>query len=139
MMKRSTRIYNVCVPIMIGAFLYYIFCPDVLFVKTIDSWTGLNLHIDINYDNMWIRLVRFYLFDFLWAYSLMFLALSLSGRKNYKFIIPAVLLFELAMELIQLASAIKGTFDIFDLFTELIANVLVIKILSGGEESNEEV
>lgn len=136
-MKKTAKILNICVPVIIGALLYYLFCPDVLFVQAVDSWTGLKLHVDFDFSCRIARLIRFYLFDFLWAYSLMFLALSLSEEKNGSRIITAVLLFEAGMELLQLASVVKGTFDIWDLGVELIADVIVIKILR--RRKNEEV
>ncbi|MCM1058592.1 MAG: hypothetical protein NC517_13465 [Firmicutes bacterium] len=136
-MKLWEKILNICVPVIVGAVLYYLFCPDVLFVQAVDSWTGLRLHIAADYDHMTVRLIRFYLFDFLWAYSLMFLALSLSEEKGGRVTIPVVFLFEGGMELLQLAPAVKGTFDIWDLFVEFVAGVMVIKIFR--RRNNEEI
>lgn len=120
------RLLNVVVPLVIGAMLYYIFLPETLFVTGVDEVMGFSFHIPIATDNRIISLARNYLFDALWAYSLMSLIIYIFGynRKIY----VSILLFEIVMELIQLFPFIKGTFDVYDILVELLISILVIKI-----------
>lgn len=120
---------NVAVPIMIGAVLYYLFCPDIAFVQRIDDWAGTGLHLSVVSDCFVYRIIRNYLFDFLWAYSLMSGAVLLCSTDSFnrRPVVLAVVVFEILMELSQLSPDIKGTCDIFDLIAEGVANVLVIK------------
>lgn len=131
---------NVAVPIIIGAVLYYLFCPDIAFVQRIDSWAGTGLHLSVVSDCFVYRIIRNYLFDFLWAYSLMSGAVLLCGTDSFnrRPVVLAVVVFEILMELSQLSPDIKGTCDIFDLIAEGVANVLVIKKFPGGDRNEKK-
>lgn len=117
---------NVIVPIVVGAFLYYLFFPDVGFVKLTDKLIGISCHIPLKLDNILIKSIRFYLFDYLWAYSLMSLVSILFKESKDVYVI--VLLFVLVMEIIQLVPGIPGTFDVFDVVIEMIACLIAIRM-----------
>ena len=130
----------VVAPIFLGAVLYYIFCPDVWFVKKLDIIFGLyGCHVFFPFSNIFIKFLRFYLMDFLWAFSLMALIWITFYDMGIHKLTILVIGFEIAMEFIQLFPHISGTFDIFDIAVEIIANILVIYLLTKRRETNEKV
>lgn len=119
----------VVIPIVAGGLIYYLFCPSVTFVKFIDSITNINVHITCdNTENIVILILRWYLFDFLWAFSfssavyLFFVNKRLSYTMSL--IIPVV--FGVVYEMLQKYGIAKGTFDIGDILAEFIASGLSV-------------
>ena len=135
-MKKEFILLNVIAPVLIGAILYYLFFPDAVFERLIDSLLGSSYHIPVNVDNILIKLIRFYLLDFLWAYALMSTVILIFKNDSRVFVI--ILIFEIVLELIQLLPSIRGTFDVCDIGIEILASILVIK-LSGRRFKNEEI
>ena len=127
-MKASAFVLcNLLFPILAGTVFYYFFCPEVIFVQAADAYLPFSYHIRLNMDIMAVRIVRFYLMDFLWAYSLTFLVCTcLNNDKKWGLILLFV--FELLMELLQLHPEIKGTFDFRDLAVEVCADFFAIVI-----------
>ena len=135
-MKKEFILLNVIAPVLIGAILYYLFFPDAVFVRLIDNLLGSSYHIPVNVDNILIKLIRFYLLDFLWAYALMSAVILIFKNDSRVFMI--ILIFEIVLELIQLLPSIRGTFDVCDIGIEILASILVIK-LSRRRFKNEEI
>lgn len=77
--------------------------------------------------------------DFLWAFSLMAIAWIVFYDLGINKLIFAVIGFEVVMELIQLFPRVIGAFDIYDIVVEIIANILVISLLSKRRETNEKI
>lgn len=80
-----------------------------------------------------VRFVRFYLLDALLAYALMFCLFIILGNTLTalkKSIVISVVL-SIVMELLQLLNVVVGTFDICDIFVEIvaifIASIIIIK------------
>ena len=116
-------------PLSIGALIYYIFLPDVHFVQIIDSFLPCSIHVSYPSQIIGLRVLRNYLFDFIWAFALsacLFIYLDVKDRGSGVKAFWGIALFEIAMELSQLLSIFPGTFDICDIFVELIANIIVI-------------
>ena len=127
-------------PVFIGAILYYIFCPDVYFVNKIDEIFGLyGCHIFVPISNIFIKFLRYYLMDFLWSFSLMAIVWIVFYDLGINKLILAVIGFEVVMELIQLFPRVIGAFDIYDIVVEIIANILVIYLLSKRRETNAKI
>lgn len=135
-MKKEFILLNVIAPVLIGAILYYLFFPEAVFVRLIDNLLGSSYHIPVNVDNILIKLIRFYLLDFLWAYALMSAVILIFKNDSRVFVI--ILIFEIFLELIQLLPSIRGTFDVCDIGIEILASILVIK-LSRRRFKNEEI
>ena len=77
--------------------------------------------------------------DFLWSFSLMAIVWIVFYDLGINKLILAVIGFEVVMELIQLFPHVSGAFDIFDIVVEIIANILVIYLLSKRRETNEKI
>lgn len=118
---------NVVVPLFVGTILYYLFCPDVYFVKQIDLLINFDIHFECPNNNLIFDIIRFYLFDFLWAYSLMTTSLIFMKPRNVKYLFLIVSFFEIIFEILQIIPTVNGTYDIFDIFIEILANILGIK------------
>ena len=118
-----------CLPLSIGALFYYIFLPDVYFVRIIDRLLPYSIHVSYPSQLICLRILRNYLFDFIWAFALsscLLLFLEVKTRDSGIKVLLGILFFEIVMELSQLLHFLPGTFDICDIFAELIANVIVI-------------
>lgn len=114
-MKRRLILFNILIPIIIGTLIYYLFCPEVIFVK--------NSLFSIP-KNPFITLVRNYLMDMLWSYALTFTIYLILDNWMQTFTIAA--LFSTTIELLQLTVVISGTFDILDIFAMLYSICLAI-------------
>lgn len=131
-------------PILIGALLYYILSPDVLFVKQIDMFVGGGIHFPSLMEEYGIvQLIRNYGMDVLWGYSLLYamcLILDNNTAKRWKIFIIAFS-FSVIMELLQLTPFVKGTFDIWDIIIEAFSEgtaVFIINYKLRGGNSNEK-
>ena len=112
------------IPLIVGAVIYYVFFQETIFVRLIDDIFGLGYHMSLNFENVFVRLIRFYLLDFLWAYAMMSFVLWSFGTDRKTVI--GIVLFEIVMETIQLFPFVKGTFDVCDIGIEIAADILVI-------------
>jgi len=134
-------VINILAPILIGAAIYYVISPNVIFVQQLDSLLNRRIHINTTNFNLSImRFVRNYLLDMLWGYALVF-ALSLFTGNNTaeirKIFIIAVI-FSAVMEILQLTSIAKGTFDVFDIIVEFLAEVTAVFIIKKHYSEEEE-
>ena len=126
---------NIIIPLVLGGLIYYCYSPNVIFVQKIDALLGFAHHpFQLSVDAMPVKIIRNYLLDALWGYSLIFTIFLIIGNKtaneNLVGLVGAV--FAGLMELLQLTPLMNGTFDIMDIFVELVAifiAVFIIKIL----------
>lgn len=131
-------ILNIILPIILGGLIYYLYSPEVWFVKIIDNIIGVKIHLNANRGSFIWDFIRFYLLDMLWAYALVF-ALFFTMDNNTARLLVIFLLtlsFSCMMEILQLISIVNGTFDIMDivvmLFAEIIAVFVIKRFLKGG-------
>ena len=123
---------NMIVPILTGAVIYYVTSPDVIFVRQLDTILGMRVHMyDISYHSTIVRFIRYYALDMLWGYALVFalyFILDNNTASLFKIFVIAYV-FSVIIEILQLTSFVKGTFDVFDLFVELIAEIAAVFII----------
>ena len=123
---------NCFVSLLIGAFIYYFFSPEVIFVKKIEEIIGNGLHFELSFhDNRILKFIRFYVLDMLWAYALVFALKLIMGNNtaNLKRIFLVAFMFSTTMEILQLTPLAEGTFDILDVICEFIAEVIAVFII----------
>ena len=134
MNKKIILALNVICPIIIGAFIYYLVSPDVIFVKKIDAMIDgvINIHIT-PIDNIFFKLVRNYFLDMMWGYALVFTLFFVIGNNVEKVekIFWTAFIFSAAMEIIQITPFVQGTFDVFDIVVEFLAEVIAAFIING--------
>ena len=123
---------NMIVPILTGAVIYYVTSPDVIFVRQLDTILGMRVHMyDISYHSTIVRFIRYYALDMLWGYALVFalyFILDNNTASLFKIFVIAYV-FSVIIEILQLTSFVKGTFDVFDLDVELIAEIAAVFII----------
>ena len=88
MYTRKTRIhllYNIIIPILIGAVIYCLTSPDVFFVKATSAFFKLSDRIIVSdFGNLLIRFVRNYIPDMAWGYALVFSLYAIAGDQTEK-------------------------------------------------------
>lgn len=112
--------------LLAGAVLYFMFCPDVWFVQKISNFLNLSRDTYWILDSRLLLFLRFYLFDFLWAFSLNIFLFILIGN-NAKSIVLSMLITTVVgiiMELFQLWNLASGTFDRWDILAELTGAIV---------------
>ena len=128
MKKKDVLFYllNIVIPLLIGTYIYIRYSPDVIFVGYFNNFIELKAK-ELNSVTLFLRN---YLCDFCWSYSLAF-SISFIYYENFSLVhsilIPATI--GIAIELLQLIGLIDGTYDLFDIFVELLATLLCFMIL----------
>lgn len=165
-MKRTVRLLlHMAAPILFGAVLYFILCPNVWFVERLQEllckwsflfWRGNGSWMISEEDGVsgtmrWAevflttstgRFIRNYLFDFLWGYSLAAgIKWILGDSIRYERVLALLFIFSLVMEGLQLFTAIAGTFDIWDVASEVLAGIIFLIIYKNflTEGTNEKI
>lgn len=132
--KRRTCIeLHIIVPLLVGAFIYIFCSPEVYFVKCIpQNLTGEGLLKTLPEQYPHFRVIRNYLPDMLWGYALVFALFRIVGNNaaDTKKVMLISFLFSAFMELLQLSSSVKGTFDVFDIGAMLVAEVFAVFIIN---------
>lgn len=132
---------NILVPIIIGAAIYYVISPNVIFVQQLDSLLAREIHVNTAYSNIpIIRFVRNYLLDMMWGYALVFALFLFTGNNaaEIRKIFIIAVIFSAVMEILQLTSFAKGTFDVFDIIVEFLAEVTAVFIIKKYYSEEEE-
>ena len=138
--SKKKGLIMVLFPLLLGSIIYYLFCPGVAFVKKIDAIVGVGIHFRITYSNWIISLIRNYLLDFLWAYSLTWALFLLCDNKKYLIVFTVIFPCALGLlfELMQKTKMVHGTADVFDVVAEIIGIVVANTIIK-VEVRNENV
>lgn len=124
MNRKMIMVLHILCPIAIGALVYYLTSPDVLFIQKAKTF------IDVT-DSVFLRLVRNYLPDMMWGYSLVFALFYIIGNTTADIwkVLGIAFPFSAAMEMMQKTSFIPGTFDVFDIFVEFLAEIIAVSII----------
>ena len=129
---RKWIVLNMIFPIILGAMLYYLLSPEVIFVKWIDDFLGTSFHISgIDTDNMLLGFIRNYFLDILWGYALVFALFLVRGNNTADLMKTFLIafLFSSTMELLQITPVAKGTFDVWDIFVMFLAEAVAVFII----------
>lgn len=130
--KKIFLVLNIICPVIIGAFIYYLLSPDVIFVKKIDAVLGgvINIHIS-PINNAFLKLIRNYFLDMIWGYALVFALFFIVGNNAVKIgeILGIAFIFSAAMEILQITPFVQGTFDVGDIGVEFLAEVIAAFII----------
>ena len=129
-MKKAVLL-NVIVPILLGAVIYYIFSPEVIFVKKIDEILGINWHIEVEQVNEIWKFIRNHFLDMLWSYALVFALFYILDNDAAKLKVALIISFMTSciMEMLQLFSIARGTFDLWDITWMLVAQGIAAFII----------
>lgn len=127
MNRRMIMVLHILCPIGVGVLIYYLVSPDVIFIKKTKDFIGwTDSMYMLSAESDFLRLARNYLPDMMWGYSLVFALFCIIGNnaadiwKAFWMAFP----FSLAMEIAQKTSLIPGTFDVFDIVVEFLAETI---------------
>lgn len=129
-------------PLFFGAIFYYVCCPDVFFVKSVDRVTNLSFHIPRYIANKAvIRFLRNYLLDLIWAFALAnAVHLIYWDSKIHNILVVAIPSFVgIILELLQKFELTIGTFDFFDIISEVIGSFFALLIIFHTGGKNEKI
>lgn len=132
MKEKVFLIINIVTPLLIGVVIYYLISPDVIFVKRIDEVFGKAIHIHCSSTNsLTLRFVRNYMPDMMWGYALVFALYFNLGNNTAELmkIFIIAFAFSAVIEILQLTSIVNGTFDVFDIIVEFLAEAAAVFII----------
>ena len=118
MNRRRILLPNIIIPLVLSSLIYYLFCPEVIFVK--------NIVFTIPSDPLF-TLVRNYFMDMSWAYALTFSIYYITDNRNKTFVTASI--FTVLSETLQLTPLISGTFDIVDIVSMLHSICICILVI----------
>jgi len=126
--------WNVFLPLGIGSLIYYCFCPDVFFVKKIDSLFGITRVVTPTvFDSFVGKIVRFFLLDAVWAYALTHICFLIMLNNTFLCFLIATSL-GVMMEFAQKLRVSPGTFDVLDMIVESAGALLAVIIIRKFKE-----
>ncbi len=133
-MKRWIILLHIVIPLLSGALIYILTDPNVLFVRMLSRQRGIPV-LPVNSESTVVLFVRCYLLDILWAYALIFsLYFILDTDMGLWKIFGIGFLFSTIMEVLQLTVIVPGTFDLWDILMEGVAELIAIFIIKNQEE-----
>ena len=133
---------NVLFPVMLGAAYYLFVSPKVNFVRFIKQTLGIRLPAAEIPEGFPLRdFVIKHGADALWAYALVFALFLASGRekRNLPKVAAAAVAFSAMLEVLQIASAVPGVFDVRDIITEAIAGIIAVLVIHFFYEEEDRV
>ncbi|SEM38823.1 hypothetical protein SAMN04487770_13633 [Butyrivibrio sp. ob235] len=142
MKRRIFFVANIIVPLLLGAVIYCLTSPDVIFMEAVRSLWGMPVLSEQGtvHRGIW-KFIRYYLLDVLWAYALFF-ALYFSIGNNaakLKMAFMIAVLFSTVMEAIQLFPIIPGYFDLLDILVEVLAETFAALIIKTHYEEARNI
>lgn len=135
--KRVFMLSNILLPLLAGASLYIISSPNVIFLKYLKLRIVIASEF-INPDIWFWPILRNYIPDMLWGYSLVFAVYMIidNNAASMRMLIY-VLVFSIFLELLQLLPTVPGTFDLLDILVEGASEMLAVIIIKKYEEALE--
>ena len=135
--KSVFMLSNILLPLLAGASLYVISSPNVIFLR----YFKLRVDVASEFINVYIwfwPILRNYIPDMLWGYSLVFAVYMIidNNAASMRMLIY-VLVFSIFLELLQLLPTVPGTFDLLDMLVEGVAEILAVIIIKKYEEASE--
>lgn len=140
MKKALFWIAIIIIPLVDGLAVYLLFRPSAMISKLIYSFFNITpLHIATP-ENIFWNFIKYYLCDFLWAFSLAALSKLLlgNGKLQSTIVLLIVIFTGFVIEILQKYSFISGTFDVLDFFVEAIGAILSIIIISYSRRNENE-
>lgn len=141
MSRKIIMILHILCPIAVGGLIYYLVAPDIFFIKKARTLIDVTCNMYMfPTDNALLRLVRNYLPDMMWGYSLVFMLFCIIGNNAADIwkVFCVAFSFSVVMETIQKTPFVHGTFDVFDIFVEFLAETLAVCIIHKLYSNREE-
>jgi len=129
---------NGCISIVLGGIIYLFTAKEIIFLSYLEKICGIDLRrFSIKNISPFLLAVRYYMPDFLWAYSFVFFLFLINKCivGKLKKIMLTVVTLGAVFEVLQKMNVINGYFDLADILVEatgVIFACYVIKKLSKG-------
>ena len=119
---------HIAVPLIMGAVIYYLISPEVIFIKMFSTHGRIPTPLKLNQSHVIYRFIRNYFLDMLWAYALMNTLIFLIGKSSsaIKISDSMAIIFTVILEGLQLTSFVSGTFDVWDIVVEIIGELFAV-------------
>ena len=119
---------HIAVPLIMGAVIYYLISPEVIFIKMFSTHGGIPTPLKLIQSHVIYRFIRNYFLDMLWAYALMNTLIFLIGKSSstMKISVSIAVIFTVILEGVQLTSFVSGTFDVWDIMVEIIGELFAV-------------
>lgn len=132
-MSRKTILFlHIICPLAAGALIYCLAAPDVIFIQKAKDFMGWTFHMQMSpAGSASLRLIRNYLPDMMWGYSLVFALFYIIGNNaaSIRKVFWMAFSFSAVMETMQKTSFVPGTFDVFDIAVEFLAEAIAACII----------
>lgn len=132
MNRKMILFLHIMCPLAAGALIYCLAAPDVIFIKRTEDFLGWAFHMQkFPTGGAFLRLIRNYLPDMMWGYSLVFALFYIIGNNAASIwkVFWMAFSFSAVMETMQKVSFVPGTFDIFDIAVEFLAEAIAACII----------
>ena len=129
-LKKSFVILNITIPMVMGAAFYMFYCPNTIFVTYLRDEVGIHFKVMHHLtNNILFIIIRCWVLDMMWAYSLAAFLVSIIKNKKTAMLISSG--FAILSELLQYLGVFKGTFDFIDIICELVAINMAAYLVGG--------
>lgn len=122
---------SIALPLISGTILYVLFRPDTFISKYIYQLFDRELYLSAR-NSPFSLFVKNHLSDILWAYSLTHTAFFIfhTERKHGVGVFQLCVSFESAIEFLQKANVLPGTFDILDVLFEICTTAFITQLIN---------
>ena len=138
--RNNMAYLHIVLPLLAGALIYVYLSPQVYFVKCLPQQiisVSIPVSIPVSMPGgltkryEFLKVIRNYLPDMLWGYALVFALFRIFGnnRADIKTVFGIAFIFSACMELLQLSSGVKGTFDVLDIVAMCAAELFAVFII----------
>lgn len=131
--RKMIMVLHILCPIAVGTLVYYLASPDVLFIKITGAFIGRTAGGLQGFPagSVFLRLIRNYVPDMMWGYSLVFALFFMIGNNAADIwrVLGIAFPFSVVMEMMQKTSFVPGTFDVMDVLAEFLAEAIAVCII----------
>lgn len=123
---------NIVLPVLVGGILYLFIWQDTALSYIVEGFIGMEIGIQNHYLKKLPTFIRNYLCDSLWAYSLTMSVFCIYRVEEFCFYktLLGCAIFEILMEGFQKIGVITGTFDVWDIYIELLTTLIACIFIS---------
>ena len=122
--------FTIILPIMFGAFFYFLFCEDVIITRYLKELLKIQSTIKMPRTKIFV-FVRNNFLDGIWAFSFVnfFYVVFINNEKYFLLCSLIPLLFGILLEFLQYEKLIEGTGDLYDVIIEAVGSIIALVIV----------
>jgi len=126
-------LFNVFLPLVVGGLFYFIFCPEVFWVRRLDILLHINGGFRTGFkQSLLIRICRNHLLDFLWLFAMNNTFFLIYNASRHAILLSSLSSISIGVgfEMLQYFRVVAGTYDVIDILVEgsaALISALIIK------------